>query len=120
MCIIMYIMKFKHHILNISYPECLQNERIMKNSINRIALNELKNGNIKRTKCANCGSSESVMHHFDYSIPLDVIHLCVKCHSEIHLIIRNNMKCKNNVIHDKNFFYKSMAKIEEIMSLGKI
>src|SRR5262245_37800524 len=41
-------------------------------------------GIIKKTLCADCGSTESQRHHEDYTKPLDVIWLCRSCHLKRH------------------------------------
>jgi rRNA maturation protein Nop10 len=35
-------------------------------------------------KCERCGGEARHRHHPDYSEPLKVMHLCVRCHSAIH------------------------------------
>jgi len=43
----------------------------------------IKNGDIKKIPCERCGKTKNIhAHHEDYSKPLDVIWLCVKCHVE--------------------------------------
>lgn len=51
-----------------------------------IFLNALRNGTIERPDtCDQCGSPYRIQaHHDDYSKPLAVKWLCVRCHSEIH------------------------------------
>lgn len=40
---------------------------------------------ISRIECIMCGSKELLQrHHLDYSKPLEVVILCIKCHSEEH------------------------------------
>lgn len=41
---------------------------------------------IKPTICQRCGASPRLLHghHPDYSLPLDVLWICPKCHSAIH------------------------------------
>lgn len=44
----------------------------------------VKAGRIKRLPCENCGNPKSQAHHHDYSKPLEVKWLCVKCHNLEH------------------------------------
>lgn len=44
----------------------------------------LRRGKLSKKPCEICGNEESEMHHEDYDKPLDVIWLCVRCHSAIH------------------------------------
>lgn len=44
----------------------------------------LKRGKIAKQPCVRCGSSESQMHHEDYSKPLEVTWLCRPCHLQVH------------------------------------
>lgn len=40
---------------------------------------------IKPTKCTVCGKESRIVgHHYDYTKPLDVIWLCLKCHNHLH------------------------------------
>lgn len=48
------------------------------------AYRALKCGRIKKQKCNDCGGESSDMHHEDYSKPLSVTWLCVKCHHARH------------------------------------
>lgn len=45
--------------------------------------NALRDGRLTRQPCA-CGNPKSQAHHDDYSKPLDVRWLCVKCHWAHH------------------------------------
>jgi hypothetical protein len=51
------------------------------------ARNEIRWGRWKReTRCSKCGKEKfTVMHHEDYSKPLDVVFLCRSCHGKLHL-----------------------------------
>lgn len=45
----------------------------------------IKDGALHKLPCELCGSSENVQaHHDDYTKPLDVTWLCVKCHKQWH------------------------------------
>lgn len=48
------------------------------------AIRAYRKGIIKRTPCVECGGKASDMHHPDYSRPLNVVWLCVKCHHAKH------------------------------------
>lgn len=49
--------------------------------------NALKRGEIMKAKeCRICGSQTKLhAHHADYSKPLDVLWVCIDCHSKIHI-----------------------------------
>jgi hypothetical protein len=44
----------------------------------------IRRGEIKRGKCAECGSLRVDGHHPDHSKPLEVIWLCRKHHRQLH------------------------------------
>lgn len=44
----------------------------------------IRRGEIKRGRCAVCGSLRVDGHHADYSQPLQVIWLCRKHHQQLH------------------------------------
>lgn len=44
----------------------------------------LRRGEIKRGRCAVCGSFRVDGHHPDYSKPLEVVWLCRKHHQQLH------------------------------------
>lgn len=48
--------------------------------------NALKSGRLTRPyKCERCESSSNIQgHHYDYSLPLEVIWLCCSCHTKEH------------------------------------
>lgn len=49
--------------------------------------NALRDGRLKRGVCYFCGQADGVhAHHTDYSKPLDVTWLCVKCHRRLHAL----------------------------------
>jgi len=43
-----------------------------------------RRGKLIQENCAECGSSDSEMHHEDYDKPLQVIWLCRECHLNLH------------------------------------
>jgi formylmethanofuran dehydrogenase subunit E len=49
--------------------------------------NRLREGKIKKKRCEKCGEKKSHAHHRDYSKPLDVKWLCIKCHSFRHKVL---------------------------------
>ena len=50
----------------------------------------VKNGKIIKPKTCQCCGKETKLeaHHMDYSRELDVIWLCAKCHSKVHVELR--------------------------------
>src|SRR6185295_7189736 len=44
----------------------------------------LKRGTLKRLACEQCGTARAQAHHDDYSQPLVVRWLCVRCHNNHH------------------------------------
>jgi ribosomal protein S27AE len=40
----------------------------------------LRRGKLKKLPCQRCGSTKSEMHHPDYSLPLEVLWMCRRCH----------------------------------------
>jgi hypothetical protein len=44
----------------------------------------LRRGKIKKADCIVCGSTESQMHHKDYTKPLEIDWMCRSCHMSIH------------------------------------
>lgn len=51
------------------------------------ATRAIKKGLIFKHNCS-CGSSNSQMHHPDYSKPLEVVWFCKSCHDEFHVLER--------------------------------
>lgn len=47
--------------------------------------NAIKYGKLVRQPCEVCGLPEAQAHHDDYSKPLEVRWLCIKCHNEYHV-----------------------------------
>ena len=58
------------------YPEKYKAHNFLNNSI--------RDGKLKRMPCIICGNQKSHAHHHDYSKPLEVTWLCVKCHALEH------------------------------------
>lgn len=46
--------------------------------------NAVRDGKLKKMPCEACGKPKAHAHHEDYSQPLVVTWLCVKCHNEFH------------------------------------
>lgn len=43
----------------------------------------------KPARCESCGQETTLQaHHFDYTLPYDVLWLCMSCHKRIHRIRR--------------------------------
>jgi hypothetical protein len=44
----------------------------------------IRQGELPRLPCSNCGSPNSHVHHRNYRKPLDITFLCVQCHLKLH------------------------------------
>jgi hypothetical protein len=55
--------------------------------------NAIKNGNLKKDPCEECGKLKAHAHHDDYSKPLNVRWLCALCRARYH-----KMKRESNAI----------------------
>lgn len=56
--------------------------------------NSIRDGKLKRLPCFICGEEKTEAHHPDYSMPLDVVWMCKKHHSETHGLYRKIMRSK--------------------------
>jgi len=57
----------------------------LKTSAHRMVHNHVAKGTLKRSPCADCGTTDNIHgHHEDYSKPLDVTWLCGRCHRMRH------------------------------------
>ena len=50
--------------------------------------NAILSGRLIREPCSRCGADKTQAHHEDYSKPLDVVWLCLKCHKQRHRELR--------------------------------
>lgn len=62
-----------------------QERNAEKHLAHKMVLKAVKNGELKKEPCEECGSKNSQAHHDDYSKPLDVRWLCPKHHTEHHI-----------------------------------
>lgn len=64
----------------------------MKHSVRHNLRYALKIGKIKKMPCeyGDCTESKVEAHHADYNLPLDVIWLCKKHHTELHKTLSFN------------------------------
>lgn len=46
----------------------------------------LEIGKINKSKCRDCESTKTEMHHIDYNEPLKIVWLCRKHHAQVHRI----------------------------------
>lgn len=67
--------KYKDH-----YPE--------KSKAHAILGNAIKYKHIFKKPCKFCGELKVEAHHADYSKPLDITWLCIKCHKDLHIKLR--------------------------------
>lgn len=55
--------------------------------------NAIRRGEMQKDPCSRCGATKHIHgHHEDYSKTLDVVWLCIKCHSEVHRANEPNPK----------------------------
>lgn len=59
---------------------------------NRLLVNAVKRGEIKRQPCFVCGKLKTQGHHPDYSSPLDVVWLCTSHHVQLHVQHANYLR----------------------------
>jgi len=60
----------------------------------------------KQEPCAICGKKSEDCHHFDYSLPLCVVHLCKDCHRQLHNDDILNKKIKEVYIYEPYVRYE--------------
>jgi len=53
--------------------------------VGAIVQQAIRSGRLTRQPCAICGSKIAHAHHNRYDIPLDIVWLCQKHHTEEHL-----------------------------------
>ncbi len=56
----------------------------------------------KQEPCAICGEKSEDCHHFDYSLPLCVVHLCKDCHMQIRNDDSLNKEIKEVFMYDSH------------------
>jgi len=78
------------HGIRKRYRETHKEKSIAEGKLN----DAIRYGKIKKPEtCSICGIKCNPQgHHFDYSKPLDVIWVCVKCHAEIHKKLREGKR----------------------------
>lgn len=55
----------------------------------RMVLNQaVRRGHVERMPCEICGDAKVDGHHEDYSKPLEVMWLCRKHHTDLHILQR--------------------------------
>ncbi len=55
-----------------------------KHRAHQIVRRAIRSGKLVKKPCS-CGSKEVMAHHEDYSKPLEVIWMCRKCHTDLHI-----------------------------------
>ena len=83
-----------------NHPECEKNYQ-KSNPLMRPA-QYLAQKNIQVSKCEKCSTTKNLQrHHSDYSKPLEVQVLCVRCHNAVHhsllVELNNTEKVKDDV-----------------------
>ena len=67
-----------------NYPE--------RKKVANIVSNKIRDGHLEKQPCEICKSTINVQaHHEDYSKPLDITWLCVKCHNQRHVFLREQL-----------------------------
>ncbi len=61
-----------------------RNETIERRRVRNQVRDAVKRGDLVREPCEECGAMPTEGHHDDYSRPLDVRWLCVRCHGLEH------------------------------------
>lgn len=59
-------------------------EQRLKDIARSIANMAVRRGHLVKKPCEKCGKANAEKHHDDYSKPLDVRWLCMRCHREEH------------------------------------
>jgi ribosomal protein S27AE len=83
-----YTQSEKGKIVRKKAQESYRNRYPMKYAAHVIFSNAVRDGNIvKQTVCSECGSNNQVHgHHDNYTKPLEVRWLCIKCHVAWHKV----------------------------------
>lgn len=66
------------------YRHAGEPEEMVKRRARMAAKNAVRDGRLIRRPCEDCGAEPAQGHHEDYSKPLEVRWLCVRCHSARH------------------------------------
>ena len=66
------------------YQKRWREENPEKHAAHNALNNALRDGKIEKNPCEVCGDANSLGHHTDYSLPLDVMWLCSACHGAAH------------------------------------
>ena len=73
---------------SLKFPEKVLARRILNKALQNCTIS-------KPDRCETCGEKNSVHgHHEDYNKPLEVIWLCVNCHSSYHRKLRQQLNQK--------------------------
>ena len=68
-----------------SLPRISDADRLLRRRVRAITMKAVYNGRLPRPAvCSQCGGPRPQAHHADYSKPLDVLWLCLKCHRRTH------------------------------------
>lgn len=85
-------------LVKITWPQMTSLRKKKMTTYSSVRHAKLK-GKIKRPDtCENCGKDGKLhAHHEDYSLPLDVVWLCPKCHKQRHSEIKRSAQSFNTL-----------------------
>jgi len=55
-----------------------------KSKVRQVVKDRLRAGRLTKGPCAICGEDHTIAHHRDYSKPLWITWLCIRCHIRVH------------------------------------
>jgi hypothetical protein len=68
------------------YQEKVKGKDAEKLKARRALSKQIERGRLARGACEACGGSNAHGHHYDYTLPLDVVWLCEQCHRIYHIV----------------------------------
>src|SRR3990167_6013912 len=101
-----------HNEINskLRYPEKEKARRILQVAV--------RAGKILKSPCL-CGNPKSQAHHGDYSLPLEVVWLCPRCHSKEHKKEKNNSKQQISNTKAFSLYQEKMIEFKKLQAKQK-